>query len=199
MRCRRRLHRSSRHHPLPGGPQRRRHARAETGTVRSLDPHEQGELDRATTLRGLADPRRRASGRRGRAAPAGASQAENGDPARTVVRWTPTAATPHDVFGELHAMPARRYSTRLPATATFRLAPWPIIGISTQMSAASTCSSGTPCHSWPVEPETAETRSFQQRLIRVTRRDPYAAITSQRASACLVGVELRPLPGNHGA
>jgi hypothetical protein len=28
-------------------------------------------------------------------------------------------------------------------------------------------------------------------------RDPYAAITCQRASACLIGVGFQPLPGNH--
>ena len=41
------------------------------------------------------------------------------------------------------AMPARRERTRLPATATLRLAPCPIIGISTHTSALSTCSWGT--------------------------------------------------------
>ncbi len=101
-----------------------------------------------------------------------------------------------------HAIPASRYSTRLPATATFRLAPRPTIGISTHASAASTCSSGTPCHSWPSRitvPCRLQARQRDRALRQLDGHDPPAVrplVLDPALAPAVDPVDARPPAGS---
>ena len=116
--------------------------------------------------------------------------------------------------GRCTPVPASRYSTSDPATATFRLAPRPTIGISTTSSSSGHTSSGTPWCSWPSS-TTVRWRAGARRVSGVASsasstasdvrapvappRDPPSASTGRSSARAAGAPACRRGPGRRGS